>query len=108
MNALSSAFLRVMTDIHRAGVRHRDIRPENLTVDDHGRVFIIDFDMAEVSPTEGARSRELLHLTELLDGDYYPPNEFPSERTPEFESRRFNSRSSTHRDSNSTEQSSQD
>lgn len=73
-----------MTDIHRAGIRHRDIRPENLTIDEQGRVFIIDFDMAENSPTEGARSRELLHLTELLDGRYYPPHEFPSIRTPVF------------------------
>ncbi|KAF9461072.1 hypothetical protein BDZ94DRAFT_1299452 [Collybia nuda] len=76
-----SSFLRVMSDIHAAGVRHRDIRPENLTVDDDGRVYIIDFDMAETSPTNGAKSREVAHLTELLDGRYLPPNEVPSERT---------------------------
>lgn len=94
-----------MTDIHRAGVRHRDIRPENLTIDDKGRVFIIDFDMAEISPTEGARSRELIHLTELLDGDYYPPHEFPSDRTPPvpvWGGSRTNSRTSTHLDSQSS------
>ncbi|KAF9461070.1 kinase-like domain-containing protein [Collybia nuda] len=60
-----SAFLHVMSNIHTVGIRHHDIRPENLTIDDQGRVFIIDFDMAEISPTEGAKSRELSHLTEL-------------------------------------------
>ncbi|KAF9464919.1 hypothetical protein BDZ94DRAFT_1307629 [Collybia nuda] len=76
-----SAFLRAMSNVHTAGIRHRDIRPENLTVDDEGTVFIIDFDMAEMSPTEGARSRELNHMTERLNGNYYPPNEFPIEHT---------------------------
>ncbi|KAF8074046.1 hypothetical protein FPV67DRAFT_783384 [Lyophyllum atratum] len=61
------AYLRVLGDIHEAGVRHRDIRPENLTLD-------------------GDCRREMRHITDLLNGHYRPPNEFPSlATTPEGE-----------------------
>ncbi|KAF8074528.1 hypothetical protein FPV67DRAFT_585695 [Lyophyllum atratum] len=81
-----AAYLRVLGDIHDAGVRHRDIRPENLTLHDDDRVAIIDFDMAELNPSEGAKRREMRHITDLLNGQYSPPNEFPSmATTPEKE-----------------------
>ncbi|KAG5642818.1 hypothetical protein DXG03_002077 [Asterophora parasitica] len=77
-------FLRVVQTIHAAGVRHRDIRPENLTVLADDQVSVIDFDMAELHPSEGAKRRELRHLEELLEGRYYPPNLIPSaDTTPE-------------------------
>ncbi|KAF8074525.1 hypothetical protein FPV67DRAFT_1445583 [Lyophyllum atratum] len=81
-----AAYLRVLGDIHDAGVRHRDIRPENLTLHDDDSVAIIDFDMAELNPSEGAKRREMRHITDLLNGFYSPPNEFPSmATTPEKE-----------------------
>ncbi|KAK2467429.1 hypothetical protein APHAL10511_000664 [Amanita phalloides] len=42
-----TAFKAAMTEIHNAGVRHYDIRPENLMMDDQGRATIIDFDIAK-------------------------------------------------------------
>ncbi|GLB43189.1 hypothetical protein LshimejAT787_1300900 [Lyophyllum shimeji] len=76
-----ASYLRVLGEIHRAGVRHRDIRPENLMLVDEDQVAIIDFDQAELNPTEGAKRREMRHITYLLDGIYFPPGEFPSDKT---------------------------
>jgi serine/threonine protein kinase len=70
-----------MTEIHNAGVRHYDIRPENLMMDDEGNATIIDFDMAKVRAGKRSRRREFEHLCDLLDGGYDPPNQWPSPRT---------------------------
>ena len=67
-----------MTEIHEAGVRHYDIRPENLMMDDEGRTSIIDFDMAKIKAGKRSRQREFAHLCSLLDGDYDPPNQWES------------------------------
>ncbi|GLB43199.1 hypothetical protein LshimejAT787_1301000 [Lyophyllum shimeji] len=81
-----AGYLRVLRAIHEAGVRHRDIRPENLMLSGDEEVAFIDFDMAELDPSEGAKRREMRHLTELLDGSYMPPNQIPSAATtPEKE-----------------------
>lgn len=72
-----------MNDIHRAGVRHNDLRPENLLVKDNGQVTIIDFDRATLKASRGARQRERRHLERLLDGDYIEPGTLPSSRTPD-------------------------
>ncbi|KAF8074526.1 hypothetical protein FPV67DRAFT_585531 [Lyophyllum atratum] len=79
--SMRAAFLRVLGKIHEAGVRHRDIRPENLMLSDDGHVAFIDFDMAELRPTEGAMRREMRHITDMLDGSYLPPGGIPSEAT---------------------------
>ncbi|KAG5651125.1 hypothetical protein H0H81_009777 [Sphagnurus paluster] len=76
-----SAYLRTLGAIHEAGVRHRDIRPENLTLIDEDGAAIIDFDMAELNPSDGAKRREMRHMTNLLNGSYLPPNEVPSDKT---------------------------
>ncbi|KAG5651320.1 hypothetical protein H0H81_009093 [Sphagnurus paluster] len=78
---VKSAYLRALGAIHQAGVRHRDIRPENLTLMEGDRVAIIDFDMAELNPSEGAKRREMCHMKNLLNGSYRPPNEYPSDAT---------------------------
>lgn len=70
-----------MTEIHQAGVRHYDIRPENLMMDDKGRATIIDFDMAKVQAGKRSRRREFEHLCRLLDGHYNLPNEWASPAT---------------------------
>ncbi len=70
-----------MAEIHQAGVRHYDIRPENLMMDGKGRATIIDFDMAKVQAGKELRQREFEHLCCLLDGHYHPPNERPSPAT---------------------------
>ena len=64
-----------MTEIHSAGIRHYDIRPENLMMDDKGRTTIIDFDLAKVGAGKRSREREFAHLCSLLGGEYVPPNQ---------------------------------
>ncbi|KAK2461324.1 hypothetical protein APHAL10511_006851 [Amanita phalloides] len=77
------AFKCAMTDIHQAGVRHYDIRPENLVMDDAGNATLIDFDQAKIGAGSHSRQREYKHLCRLLEGDdnYDLPNQFPSPRT---------------------------
>jgi serine/threonine protein kinase len=80
-NECSANFSRILQDIHRAGVRHRDIRPENLLVNDAGDAVIIDFDKATLRPTKEAQNREAAILTQLLDGKYYGPDIYLSPRS---------------------------
>ncbi|KAJ7065134.1 hypothetical protein B0H15DRAFT_176645 [Mycena belliarum] len=72
------AFLRALDAIHAANVRHHDIRPENMLIDDTGRVTIIDFDLAELNPSRSSRKREREHMVSLLNDDYVEPRSHPS------------------------------
>ncbi|KAJ7664002.1 hypothetical protein DFH06DRAFT_1471111 [Mycena polygramma] len=77
--AEKAAFLAVLDDIHKAGVRHRDMRPPNLLLNDDGEAAIIDFDQAELDPPEIGLKRELFRLTQLLEGNF---TDADSVRTP--------------------------
>lgn len=44
---VSAAFVKALNGIHNAGIVHTDLRIDNLTINDNGEVFIIDFDCAE-------------------------------------------------------------
>lgn len=79
---LSIGFKRALRSIHRAGVRHNDIRPENLLATEDGKVTIIDFDRAVVGASRGARQRERGHLDSLFANDFLDPGTLPSPRTP--------------------------
>lgn len=72
------AFAEVLKGIHDAGVRHRDIRAENLVVSDEGAVSVINFDRADMQASERSRQRELQHLLSLFDGDYSTVGDLPS------------------------------
>ena len=76
-----NAFKQALSEIHNAGVRHYDIRPMNLLIDDDGKATIIDFDMAKIEAGRHSRKREFDDLCSLLQGSYYPPNQFPSNPT---------------------------
>ncbi|KAG6907644.1 hypothetical protein DXG01_008094 [Tephrocybe rancida] len=60
--------IEALDSIHATGVRHRDIRAENLTASEDGSVNIIDFDRASLDSSEQARKHEMEHLISLLDG----------------------------------------
>ncbi|KAJ7654623.1 hypothetical protein DFH06DRAFT_1474522 [Mycena polygramma] len=77
--AEKAAFLAVIDAIHKAGVRHRDMRSPNLLLNDAGEAVIIDFDQAELDPPESGLKRELLNLTQLLEGNF---TDADSVRTP--------------------------
>ncbi|KAJ6462396.1 hypothetical protein C8R47DRAFT_1202224 [Mycena vitilis] len=64
-----AAFLAVLALIHTAGVEHRDIRPPNLLLNDAGEAVIIDFDQAELDPSEIRLRREIVRFKKLLDGE---------------------------------------
>ena len=72
------AFKHALSEIHRVGVRHYDIRPMNLLINDEGKVTIIDFDMAKMEAGKHSRKREFDNLCSLLQGHYYPPNQYAS------------------------------
>ena len=65
----SAAFISVMQNIHRAGVRHHDPRVENLMVQADGNVAIID--RVELDASQSSKTRELEYLQDILD-DIYP------------------------------------
>ncbi|KAL4259367.1 hypothetical protein AB1N83_009778 [Pleurotus pulmonarius] len=74
-------FLIAMKEIHRANVCHRDIRPENMVMNENEDICIIDFDKADLTSSKGARKREYRHMERLLAGIYLPQGMFPSPRT---------------------------
>ncbi|KAF7329374.1 Protein kinase domain-containing protein [Mycena kentingensis (nom. inval.)] len=74
-------FLKILDGIHAAGVRHRDLRPENLMLTKSGEAFIIDFDLAEFEPSKGAKKRERRALELLLYNAEYPDPAVPSAKS---------------------------
>lgn len=44
--SLACQLARILAEVHRAGVIHRDINPTNILVCEEGRVVLIDFDLA--------------------------------------------------------------
>ncbi|KAJ6465229.1 hypothetical protein C8R47DRAFT_1057095 [Mycena vitilis] len=77
--AEKTSFLAVIDAIHKAGVRHRDMRSPNLLLNDAGEAVIIDFDQAELDPPESGLKRELHNLSQLLEGNF---TDADSVRTP--------------------------
>ncbi|TFK66382.1 hypothetical protein BDN72DRAFT_149419 [Pluteus cervinus] len=54
--------------IHKAGVVHRDLRPENLAIALDGKPMVIDFDQSIVDPTDQLKILETKRLEDLLSG----------------------------------------
>ncbi|KAG6902256.1 hypothetical protein C0995_002628 [Termitomyces sp. Mi166 len=65
-----SAYSDASRSIHDAGVRHRDLRLENLTIKSNGDPCIIDFDRAEMEADERSLEHEKEKLQNILDGRY--------------------------------------
>jgi len=63
-----TTFIHAMTSIHRAGIRHLDLWPNNLLINEKGETFIIDFDRAQLNPRPQAMSHESACLKYFLDG----------------------------------------
>ncbi|KAJ7155874.1 hypothetical protein C8R46DRAFT_1005102 [Mycena filopes] len=77
--AEKAAFLTIIEAIHKAGVRHRDMRAPNLLLNAAGEASIIDFDQAEFDPPEIGQKREHYRLKQLLEGNF---TDADSVRTP--------------------------
>ncbi|PPR00326.1 LOW QUALITY PROTEIN: hypothetical protein CVT26_009741 [Gymnopilus dilepis] len=64
------AFRRVLKGLHEAGVRHHDIRADNLLVNSQNEVFIIDLDCADFEVHPDNKEQEMECLDDLLEGRY--------------------------------------
>ncbi|KDR66158.1 hypothetical protein GALMADRAFT_283987 [Galerina marginata CBS 339.88] len=71
------SFLRALNSIHRAGIRHHDIRADNLLVNSDGQVFIIDFDCADNNVYDDKIEQELICMNAVLEGRYQEKNYYP-------------------------------
>ncbi|KAG6910058.1 hypothetical protein DXG01_013504 [Tephrocybe rancida] len=63
-------FLDALKSIHDAGVRHRDLRIENLTINHDGDPYIIDFDRSALDADGDSRQREYEIFKQVLEGRY--------------------------------------
>ncbi|TFK66626.1 hypothetical protein BDN72DRAFT_859765 [Pluteus cervinus] len=63
------ACITIVDIIHRAGIIHRDLRPENLAFGQDGKPMVIDFDVALLESSERHKSHEMRCLEVLLDGE---------------------------------------
>ena len=78
---LMACLLSSLEHIHKAGVLHRDVKPENLILDEHGYLHLIDFGTARVwvpnnardtSGTPGYMAPEVLcHQDHGITADYF-------------------------------------
>ncbi|KAG6827676.1 hypothetical protein H0H92_010807 [Tricholoma furcatifolium] len=80
-----NAFAEALKSIHSAGVRHRDIRAENMVIGDDGAAYMIDFDRAVVNASERSRNCELEYMLGLLRADIPDLGEIIPHGTPRYE-----------------------
>jgi len=91
----SALFIHAIRSIHKAGVLHHDIRPENL--------LIIDFDRATFDPSAHDKHMERTEVQDLVDGNYTfdagghyeTPQSYVPSPSPASSSRRTRERSTS-------------
>ena len=69
---LSVLLLRALSYVHKNGILHRDISPDNILLDMTGAPVLIDFGAARQSATQASRILSRVHTVK----DGYSPHEF--------------------------------
>ena len=68
--------MRALRSIHKAGVRHRDIRPQNIVINSNNKISIIDFDCAVLN-SSSKKIQEEKCMDDLLNGRYVELDSLP-------------------------------
>ncbi|TFK66616.1 hypothetical protein BDN72DRAFT_917133 [Pluteus cervinus] len=63
-----NACIAIVKAMHKAGVVHRDLRPENLVIAQDGKPMIIDFDQASLNPSDYNKESEMESFQCFMDG----------------------------------------
>ncbi|MCD7765198.1 MAG: serine/threonine protein kinase [Lachnospiraceae bacterium] len=71
--AMMEPVMDSLEQVHQAGLIHRDISPDNLMVDDRGRVKLLDFGSARAFVADGQKS-----LSVMLKPGYTPEEQYRS------------------------------
>ncbi|KAJ7236886.1 hypothetical protein B0H12DRAFT_1327202 [Mycena haematopus] len=68
--AQRNRFITIVQGIHDAGVRHCDIRLENLMLTEKGEPVIVDFDRAKFNPSASEKQTEMDIIQGLMRDEY--------------------------------------
>ena len=52
INSIANQLVSAMTELHKHNIIHRDIKPDNVIMDEHGQIWLIDYDIARIYSNE--------------------------------------------------------